>query len=367
MTHEDTSTAVDALRAWLGALIFSEPLTHGSLAIYPARAADGQTSPLRYTLLCEAIANGQIVVREKPRPTVPILEIENYGETPVLILSGEEVVGGLQNRIVRTTALLPPRTTWDIAVLCVEAGRWHPEPPSIIEDDEPAPPAGDEPSNRPPTHRGDERARQAAFRYGGKELFSLRRARHTWIRDHEGRIVSAVDQRTQWAAIHAAQTRAAVSSPTQAMRDLYDSRADRLARFRGALPYPDGALGMVIAIGDQVAGADIFDQAHSAAVMWPTLVDSYALDAVDEPASSPPDVDEVRRFVTRAAAAETEATPGLGLGTDVRLVSELVTGQALVYEAIPVYTALFRRPHRASAAHPRVQRFSSRLRRQLGS
>lgn len=339
-THDHTNAPVDALRAWLGALMFGEPLAHHSMAIFPTRTADVPASPLRYALLCEALASGQVTVREKPKPTVPTLEIENRGDTPVLILSGEEVVGGMQNRIVRTTALLPPRTTWDIGVLCVEAGRWH--------------------------GAGDKAPDDAAFRYGGKELSSLRRARHDWVRDDAGRLASAIDQPAQWAALAAIQARAAVPSPTGAMRDLYHGRADRLAAFLAALPYPEGALGMVVAIGGQIVGADIFDQGHSAAVLWATLVESYALDALDEPASGPPQPDEARRFVARAAAAEAQVAPTIGLGTDVRLDEEIVTGQSLVYEAVPLYTALYRRARPTPSGRSRVQRFSARRRRHIG-
>lgn len=364
--HEDTNAVVDALRAWLGALTLGEPLAHDGLAVYPARAGDGRTSPLRYALLCQALASGQAVVSEKRTPTVPTLEIENHGDTPVLILSGEEVVGGLQNRIVSTTALLPPRTAWDIGVLCVEAGRWHPRPPTTPEDAEVLQPPAEDRFGRPTGRRADEPVGGTAFRYGGKEAQSLRRARHDWVTDHAGRLTSPVDQPTQWDALAAMQARAGVQSPTGAMRDVYHARADRLAAFLAALPYADGALGMVVGIGGQVVGADLFDQAHSAAVLWATLVESYALDALDEPASGPLQPDEARRFVARAAAGEAQVAPSLGLGTDVRLVEELVTGQSLVHDAVPAYTALYRRTRLAGPGRFRVQRFSGRRRRQLG-
>src|SRR6185437_11391212 len=51
----------------------------------------------------------------------------NRGSLPVLILDGEEVVGGLQNRVVNTTLLVPPKTTFNLPVSCIEHGRWHAE------------------------------------------------------------------------------------------------------------------------------------------------------------------------------------------------------------------------------------------------
>lgn len=64
-------------------------------------------------------------VTERRSPTVRTLKLINTSALPVLILDGEELVGGWQNRIVTTTLLVPARTTFDLPVSCVEAQRWH--------------------------------------------------------------------------------------------------------------------------------------------------------------------------------------------------------------------------------------------------
>jgi uncharacterized protein YnzC (UPF0291/DUF896 family) len=58
--------------------------------------------------------------------TAPVLKIANNGPLPVLILDGEEVIGGLQNRVLNTTILVAAKSIIDIPVSCVEHGRWHP-------------------------------------------------------------------------------------------------------------------------------------------------------------------------------------------------------------------------------------------------
>lgn len=64
-------------------------------------------------------------VTERRSPTVRTLKLLNTSALAVLILDGEELVGGWQNRIVTTTLLVPARTTFDLPVSCVEADRWH--------------------------------------------------------------------------------------------------------------------------------------------------------------------------------------------------------------------------------------------------
>jgi len=65
-------------------------------------------------------------VCEKRHASVPTLLVINHAATPILILDGEEIVGGRQNRVVNTTLLIPARSTFELDVTCVEHGRWHP-------------------------------------------------------------------------------------------------------------------------------------------------------------------------------------------------------------------------------------------------
>ena len=43
------------------------------------------------------------VIQEAANATVPMLQVVNISQLRVLVFDGEEVVGGLQNRVVNTT------------------------------------------------------------------------------------------------------------------------------------------------------------------------------------------------------------------------------------------------------------------------
>ena len=47
------------------------------------------------------------------------------------------------------------------------------------------------------------------------------------------------------------------------------------------MPCPDGARGIVAAIGGRLACADIFDSASTMAKLWRKLVENYALDTME--------------------------------------------------------------------------------------
>ncbi len=76
--------------------------------------------------LDEALDGGAITIREVDEAgSVPFLLVENHGDKPVLILDGEEVVGGKQNRILNSTVIVLEHHSVRVCVSCVQQGRWN--------------------------------------------------------------------------------------------------------------------------------------------------------------------------------------------------------------------------------------------------
>ena len=99
----------------------SGPVTHENLTVYfiHGTSAPGQ-APLT---LEEALTKRTVEVRETGN--VNQLEIENRGNEPVFIQSGDIVKGGQQDRTLMVSLLLPPKSgRIPIASFCVEQGRW---------------------------------------------------------------------------------------------------------------------------------------------------------------------------------------------------------------------------------------------------
>lgn len=80
----------------------------GALAVVPLHA-DAAPPPFGYLTLAEAYAEGQVTVTEKNLASVNTLSLTNRGWLPILVLDGEEIIGGRQNRVVNTTLLVPSR------------------------------------------------------------------------------------------------------------------------------------------------------------------------------------------------------------------------------------------------------------------
>lgn len=115
------------------------PITHGNLTIYPVVAGKVHDTS-DFITLDEGIRTGDVVVTEvgnmhamvrrplpnyRPGPQVNTLVLVNNSKRPLILLAGEIVTGGKQDRIVGKDRIIGPESDpVDLSVFCVEHGRW---------------------------------------------------------------------------------------------------------------------------------------------------------------------------------------------------------------------------------------------------
>lgn len=115
------------------------PISHGNLTIYPI-VANKSHDTSDFITLDEGIRTGDVVVTEvgnmhamirrpmpnyRPGPQVNTLVLVNNSKRPLILLAGEIVTGGKQDRIVgRDRIIAPESDPVDLNVFCVEHGRW---------------------------------------------------------------------------------------------------------------------------------------------------------------------------------------------------------------------------------------------------
>jgi hypothetical protein len=117
----DTSGAVETPSAM--GLTLIGPYTHENLSIYllaQPNAPQGQD----YLTLDEALASKVLVIHETS--DVNRLELENTGDKPIFLHSGEIVRGGKQDRMLQYDLIIKPKSgPIPLPVFCVESGRWN--------------------------------------------------------------------------------------------------------------------------------------------------------------------------------------------------------------------------------------------------
>src|SRR5664279_3491367 len=123
------------------------PITHGNLSIFPVVGGpDHDTS--HFLTLDEGVRAGTVIITEqgslqglvrresqqnrRSSAEVNRLVLVNNSDRPLLLLAGEIVTGGKQDRIIGADRLVPPKTgPIDLSVFCVEPGRWTGSKPTF--------------------------------------------------------------------------------------------------------------------------------------------------------------------------------------------------------------------------------------------
>ena len=276
-----------------------EPGSFAGLTVVPLFPAAEPRA--EYVGLDEALARGLAVTEVDADGDVEALLVDNPLDEHVLLYEGEQLLGAKQNRIVRRTALVGPRSRVRLPVTCVERGRWS-----------------------------DARAPFVAAPHAAYP--ELRKRQHT-----------AAAQRSSWESVQAKAARLAVHSPTDAADDLYTARRASLEEYAAALPRLAGQSGAIVGIGGRPVLLDYVGRADVFAGLYAKLLRGYALDAVEAPAGRELRPDDVRAFVRALERTDGRLVPAVAEGSETRLDGEVV-GRALVAHGELV----------ALTAHPRT-------------
>ncbi len=118
-----------------------EPIRNGSLTVFPVVASRSYPTG-EFLTLDEGLRSGDVVVTEYGnvrglirRHNAPAIQHDsaevnrlvliNNSKRPLLLLAGEIVAGGKQDRVIGKDRIVPPESDpVDLSVFCVEPGRW---------------------------------------------------------------------------------------------------------------------------------------------------------------------------------------------------------------------------------------------------
>ncbi len=262
------------------------------------------------------ISTGQdshVTIEELDDSTVPFLKAKNSTDLPVLIPEGEQLVGGLQDRVLNISVLVAASISLNIPVSCIEMGRW---------------------------------GRRRGFQRGG--AYAPRRTR----RAKNVSVAQSVrtggsprsDQAAVWHSVDEELARVGVASPTSALRDTEqllhaDQRRaetiDYLARI-GPLP---GQCGILVTHGRRVVAMDIFGNHQLLVPHWDGLIRSYL---IEQPSSGGyPSATRALWAIGRFSQAAAVGKTGVGLGVELHVETKWLVGQALTLNGSVVHTSAF--------------------------
>jgi hypothetical protein len=285
------------------------PITHGDLTIFPVVSGKSHDTS-DFITLDEGIRSGDVVVTEvgnlhssmrrrppyQPRPyqgaEVNRLVLVNNSKHPLILLAGEVVTGGKQDRVVGKDRIVPAESDpVDLSVFCVEHGRWT------------------ETSTKFDTHASvmlqpSVRMKAMADQDQQKVWDEVGRSRTAMAAamasaptasggsgggvaaGHGSGTVSAESDRMETFAqlngttsyaksVENKAVKQQVEAITEPMQKSYESVIKQLRN--------QNAVGVVVAVKGHIVWADMFASSALLAKYWPKLLESYATEALTMP------------------------------------------------------------------------------------
>ena len=274
---------------------------HKNMAIIPIK------TPKNYKFdiltLKKGFELGLAEVKECKTSTVNTLIVENKSSVPLLLVDGEEIVGGDQNRIVNASILIPPQNEMKIPVNCTEHGRWGYKHKFVHSE-----------------YIADARTRRLKAH-----------ARH------DGRNV----QQAVWNSIGNLEADHSFSSPTQAMTESYENKKADLNEFIKAFEIIDGQNGVLIIVDGEIKGFEIFFNSEIYREYHEKILKSYLINTEVKDSPFVIDSEAARELIINVVDSEFSEKPNIGLEKSYELKNDDGIGEIYTYEDEMIHFSYF--------------------------
>jgi hypothetical protein len=295
------------LRNFANALEVRETARQGALTLLWLGGPASSTTPPILTVE-EGRASGKLSIAERESATVPQLVVENRGKTHVLMLAGEILIGGKQDRVLREDILMPPLSgPRNVGVFCVEQGRWS----------------------------------------GGQPGFHAQKQPMVAAPSLRSRLMDKAEQHEVWREVDRAARASGAPQTGSSYQRVYEAPAV-LRQVEEAERAIDptriaGVLGVAVFVNSRFAGIDAFRDPGLFTREWRKLLRAWAVEAARE-APAPVDLGLLRKRAAELlggiAGASGTAHVNVGAGRVFEFRVDGIRGAALVAEKQMVHLAL---------------------------
>lgn len=261
-----------------------EPIRHGNLTVFPVIAAKTHDAS-EFLTLDEGLRSGEVVVTEygnvrglirrrddaRPWGVIPVhggpqvntLVLVNNSKRPLLLLAGEIVTGGKQDRVIGKDRVVPAESDpVDLSVFCVEPGRW------VGASDKFGTP-------------GTMTLYMVAPSVRSKAMADKDQAK-VWEEVGKSRVAMSAAVPSAAPNINASSSYARMAQNEDVQKQV-DSVAEPVRRnYESVIRQlrDQNAVGVVVAVNGEIVWADMFASTQLLQKYWPKLIRSYATEAV---------------------------------------------------------------------------------------
>jgi len=308
-----------------------EPIRHGNLTVFPVAAAKTYSTG-EFLTLDEGLRSGEVIVTEAGsvqglirRHTTPAIRrdgaevnrlvLVNNSKRPLLLLAGEIVTGGKQDRVIGKDRIIPAESDpVDLSVFCVEPGRW------VATSEHFGASEAMYGKNVERAHDAVPMAMMAQPSVRGKAMAD-KNQNEVWneVNRQKAAMAQTVEVPGSPVAVELEQTTSyAKVNENVAVKQQVDAIAKPvLENYQSLIRQlrDRNAVGVVVAVNGRIIWADIFASSDLLGKYWPKLVRSYASEAV----------------VTRAKEVEVSVNQAQSFLADMEGRREMIESEPGIY------------------------------------
>jgi hypothetical protein len=301
-----------------GAFRVLAPIESGNLLLFPVVRESGKSQgPTPFITLDEGIKNGDVEVTEAGKvrglvrdrginehrgDQVNTLVLVNHSQKPLLLLAGEIVTGGKQDRVIAKDRIVPADgDPIDLSVFCIEPGRWTESSATFgASANAPAHSFMVQPAVREEAMVAKDQQQVWDSVHGAiNQMVTVAAASPSVEMDEAGMSPARKSKTTSYAKTM--EDKAVSEKVDEAAAPVMKARDQVIAQLK-----QEHAVGVVVAVRGQIVWADLFASTDLLSRYWTKLVRSYAAESITEgEAHSVPTVNDAQHFLdTPSGTAE---------------------------------------------------------------
>lgn len=261
-----------------------QPQVYENIAIIPLKT---ERNYIDILTLKKGLELGLVNVKECDTSQVNTIIVKNNAITPLILIDGEEIIGGDQNRIVNSTILIDAGSKMKIPVSCSEKNRW-------------------------------------AFKSEFKQSEYMANYNTRRAKEYASRVSNSY-QDVIWSSIDCLEVENDYASPTSAMEESYKNIKAAQNEIIKQFKIMDGQTGVLIMVDGEIKGFELFLNSGIYRDFHEKIIKSYLIDSKIKNNMFAVNIEAAREVISHAfdCSSKKRATKELKQHTLLKMMTAL--------------------------------------------
>ena len=279
-----------------------QPQVHENIAIIPLRT---ERNYIDILTLKKGLELGLVEVKECDTSQVNTVIVKNRAVTPLILIDGEEIIGGDQNRIVNSTILIDAGNMMQIPVSCSEKNRW-------------------------------------AFKSEFKQSEYMANYNTRRAKEYASRVSSSY-QDVIWSSIDCLEAENDYASPTSAMEESYENIKAAQNEIIKEFRIVDGQTGVLVMVDGEIKGFELFLNSEIYRDFHEKIIKSYLIDSKIKNNMFTVNIEAAEEVIGHAFDASFEKKSSNGIETAYTFENDEGLGTLYIFKDNIVHWSYFKK------------------------